>query len=180
MSLRTYVGFVRAVMIGRDGLHRSVLLDLVGAAGGVDPVSYLTTGNVSFRAEPDAVDGVVRELEAGFSAVVGRATPVIPRTLDHLEELVERAPFDEPPHDAPIARLVTMARHELDADIELPIMSPRGGYRAFEVEGGDVFSITIDTGGRVQDPGGLIERTVGVPVTTRAWGTIERIVATSS
>ena len=176
MALDTYVGFVRAVMVGRDGLHRSVLLDCVEAAGGRDPVSHLTTGNVSFRAESGAAEGVVHELEAGVSSVVGRTTPVILRSLDHLAALVERAPFDGAPHDAPRARLVTMAQHGIGS-LELPIVSPRGDYHVFAHEGGDVFSITIDTGGRVQDPGGLIERAVGAPVTTRAWGTIERIVA---
>ena len=107
MSLRTYVGFVRAVMIGRDGLHRPVLLDLPERAGVQEPTSYLTTGNVSFSAQPDRVDDVVAEMERSIESVVGRTTPVIVRPLEHLRGLVDRAPFDDAPHASPRARLVT-------------------------------------------------------------------------
>jgi len=174
--MTTWVGFVRAVMIGRDGLHREVLLDLLERAGGADVASHLTTGNVSFRADIDAVDDVVGRIEAGIERVVGRPTPVFVRSVDHLEALVAQAPFDRAPHDEPLARLVTMVRDTVPDGFEVPIVSPRGDYQVFAVEGGEIFSITVDTGGRVQDPGGLIERLAGEPVTTRAWRTIERIV----
>ena len=42
--------FVRNVMIGREGLHRQVLLDVVERAGGRAPRSYISTGNVTFDA----------------------------------------------------------------------------------------------------------------------------------
>jgi uncharacterized protein (DUF1697 family) len=172
-----HVGFVRAVMLGRDGLHRDVLLDIVERAGGADAASYLSTGNVSFRATPDRVDDVVDSIERGIADVVGRSTPVMVRSPDRLRALVARSPFDQAPHDAPRARLVTMVRDVVRDDFEVPVVSPHGDHHVFAVAGGEVFAVTIDTGGRVQDPGGLIERLAGEPVTTRAWGTIERIVA---
>lgn len=177
MAPATYVGFVRAVMLGREGLHREVLLDIVERSGGRRPTSYLTTGNMSFGAEPDQVDDVIAAIEMGVEEVVGRPTPVIVRTVEHLRALVDRSPFDEAPHPSPRTRNVTMVRGEVGTTFEVPMVSPRGDYHVFAVEGGDIFAITIDTGGRVQDPGGLIEQRVGEPVTTRAWGTIERIVA---
>jgi len=164
-------------MLGRDELHRDVLLDIVERAGGSDAASYLTTGNVSFRATSASVDDIVESIERGIEDVVGRPTPVMVRSLAHLSELVARSPFDAAPHDAPQARLVTMVRGRIPDEFEVPIVSPRGDFNVFAVDGGEVFAITVDTGGRVQDPGGLIERLVGEPVTTRAWGTIERIVA---
>lgn len=176
MALATYVGFVRAVMQGRDGLHRDVVLDIVGSSGGANPATYLTTGNVSFDVEPDDVDRVVAEIESGIEQVVQRPTPVFVRSLDHVRALVDRAPFDHAPHDTPHDRLVTMVRGVVDESFEIPIVSPRGDYHVFEVDGGEIFSITIDVGGRMQNPGGIIERIAGEPVTTRAWGTIRRIV----
>lgn len=177
MGRRTYVGFVRAVMIGRDGLHRQVLLDIVERAGGADAASYLTTGNISFTATPDRLDGIVAGIERGIERVVERPTPVFVRPLDHLVDLLERRPFDAAPHPTPHARLVALVRDRFRDDFEVPIVSPEGDYHVFAVDGGEVFSITIDTGGRVRDPGGLIERSAGEPVTSRAVGTIEKIVA---
>lgn len=163
-------------MIGRDGLHRNVLLDIIERAGGEEATSYLTTGNISFRVEPVRLDDIVATIEAELESVVGRPTPVMVRSLDHLLALVDREPFDDAPHPDPKALLVGMVRHRVNDSFEVPIVSPKGDYHVFAVDGGEVFSITIDNGGRVQDPGGLIERMVGEPLTTRAWGTITKIV----
>ena len=177
MSQRTYVGFVRAVMLGRDGLHREVLLDIVERAGGHDAVSYLTTGNVSFRCEPAELDDVISAIELGIERVVERPTPVMVRSLDQLVTLIDRDPFACAPHPTPKAMLVGLVRAGVSATLDLPIDSPNGDYSVFAVDGGEIFSITIDNGGRVQDPGGKIERLVGEPITTRAWGTITKIAA---
>jgi hypothetical protein len=42
-----WLGLIRNVMVGREGLHRAVLLDLAARAGGADVRSFLTTGNVT-------------------------------------------------------------------------------------------------------------------------------------
>ncbi len=177
MGRRRYVGFVRAVMIGRDDLHREVLEDILDRADTHDGASHMTTGNISFGVEPGALDTTVERIQHDIESVVGRPTPVFVRTLDQLTELVERDPFAAMPHPDPRARLVTMVRDQVPADFDAPILSPNGDYHVFAVHDGEIFSITIDTGGRVQDPGGLIERRIGEPVTTRAWGTITKIVA---
>lgn len=163
-------------MIGREGVHRPVLLEMFERAGATEAQSYISTGNVSFVVEPGRLDQLVGAVEADLERLLDRPTPVVVRSLDRLRELVERDPFDAAPHPDPCARLVTMARHELPDGFELPIVSPTGDYHVFAVEAADVFSITVDTGGPIRDPGGLIERAVGRPVTTRAWGTITRIV----
>lgn len=177
MTIAVYVGFVRAVMIGREGLDRETLLDIVRRAGGKQPASHLATGNVSFSCAPDQLTRVVERIEAGIGDVVQRPTPVFVRSVDHLIELVDRDPFSEAPHPNPKARLVAMVRHVVPVDFEVPIVSPNGDFHVFAASGGDVFSITIDTGGRVENPGGLIERLVRQPLTSRAIGTIETIVA---
>ncbi len=177
MSRRTYVGFVRAVMLGRNGLHRDVLLDIVERAGGHDATSYLTTGNISFRCEPAQLDDVVAAIEVGIERVVERPTPVMVRSLDQLVSLIDRDPFARSPHQAPKAMLVGFVRDQVTTTLNLPIDSPNGDYSVFAADGGEIFSITIDNGGRVHDPGGMIERLVGEPLTTRAWGTLTKIVA---
>lgn len=164
-------------MLGRDGLHRDVLLDIVERAGGSDSASYLTTGNVSFRAEPAALTEVAAAIRVGVERVVERPTPIMIRSKEHLVGLVEANPFANAPHPHPHARLVTMVDGTECHGLDLPIVSPQGDYHVFGVDGGEIFSITIDNGGRIRDPGGLIEKAVGEPVTTRAWGTIEKIVA---
>ena len=87
-----FVGLVRNVMLGREGLHRNVLLGLLDAAGGRSGVSCLTTGNVVFDAAPAQLDAVQR-LEAGIAAVIGRREPVIVREAAWLSDFVAGDPF---------------------------------------------------------------------------------------
>ena len=81
-----YVGLVRNVMLGREGLDRDVLLRLLHAAGGRDGVSCLVTGNLLFDAAPSRLDAVVRRLEGGMADVIGRREPVIVREAGWLTD----------------------------------------------------------------------------------------------
>ena len=88
-----FVGLVRNVMLGREGLHRNVLLALLDAAGGRSGVSCPTTGNLVFDAAPAQLDAVVQRLEAGIAAVIGRREPVVVREAAWLSDFVAGDPF---------------------------------------------------------------------------------------
>ena len=178
MATGTFVAFVRAVMIGREGLHRQVLLDMFARAGATDAVSYISTGNVSFSADAIAVATIVDRVEADLEQLLGRPTPLFVRSCDVLVELVAGDPFANAPFDDVYARLVTFFRTAIPASIVLPLRAPNGDWEVFAGGRGEVFSVTRAWPDRQpQDPGGVIQRTAGEPVTTRALATIERIVA---
>lgn len=178
-SSPVHVAFVRAVMIGREGLDRPVLLDMFTRAGAADARSYLATGNVSFRAEPRAVAGIVDAVEHDLEALLGRATPIFVRSLTELVALVERDVFASEPLDAVAARLVTFFRSGVPSGLTLPVRAPNGDWSVFAAGAREVFSVTRAQPDRQpRDPGGVIQRLAGEPVTTRAVGTLERIVAT--
>lgn len=178
MAPRTFVAFVRAVMIGREGLHREVLLAMFEQAGGRDAVSYIATGNVSFAVPPTRLAAVVEGVEAELEVLLGRPTPVFVRSLDALVALLERDPFAAAPFDAVHARLVTFFRTSVPAELTLPLEAPNGDWSVFAAGAAEVFSVTRARADRQpQDPGGVIQHLAGEPVTTRAVGTLERIVA---
>lgn len=165
-------------MIGREGLHRRVLLDLFDRAGASDAVSHITTGNVSFRAEPREVARIVSTVEHDLEQLLGRETPLYVRTLDALRRLLDEDRFAEAPFDEVYARLVTFFRGEVPRSLVLPIDAPSGDWSVFARRSGEVLSVTRAWPDRQpQDPGGVIQRLADEPVTTRALGTIERIVA---
>ena len=164
-------------MIGREGLHRQVLLDMFERAGAADAVSYISTGNVSFSVEPARLDGVVEAVEAELEALLGRATPLYVRSLDELIDLVERDPFGAAPFEDVYARIVTFFRNGVPESVEVPLDARNGDWAVFAAGPSEVFSVTRAWPDRQpQDPGGLIQRMAGEPVTSRAIGTIERIV----
>jgi uncharacterized protein (DUF1697 family) len=181
MRETVFAAFVRNVMIGREGLHRDVLLDMFERAGATDPVSYISTGNVSFSAPPDGMGELTDAVEADLERLLGRPTPVFVRTLAALRELVDADPFADPPADPVRDRIVTLFRRRVPASLELPLAAPDGDFVVFGAGPAEVFSVVVDRPDRQPAaPGGYIERHAGEPVTSRAIGTIERIVAARS
>ena len=85
--MTVHVGLVRAVMQGREGLTGEVLRAMVEDAGGTDVRTFHATGNVLFR----SADGgaVCDATSAAITALLGRPTPVLHRTADHLTTIVE-------------------------------------------------------------------------------------------
>ena len=169
-----YVGLVRNVMLGREGLHRDVLLRLVDAAGGRSATSHLTTGNLIFEVAPAQLDAVVRRLEDGIAGVIGRREPVVVREAAWFRDLVASDPFAAYPGDR---WEIAVAFLRLDA---VPLNSaavPRiDGLEAVEVRPHEL----LMAGRRdVRRPGGtyLIPRPWRDEATTRAWSTVQRLAA---
>lgn len=176
----TYVAFVRAVMLGREGLHRQVLLDLFEEAGAVDPVSYITTGNVSFELEPGQLQSVVAQVDAAIEAVVDHPAELFVRTLEELQALVALDAFAEPPFEGVTEEVVTFFRGRVPESVDVPIVSPRGDTSTFLATDRELFSVVREVDGRASAPGGRLEKLVGERLTTRSITTIERIVAALS
>jgi uncharacterized protein (DUF1697 family) len=117
-----YVGLVRTVMLGREGLHRDVLLRLLAEAGGRSAASHLATGNVTFDAAPAQLDAVVRRLEDGIAGVIGRREPVIVREAAWFRDLVEADPFAAHPGDRWELAVAFLSQHATPID---PAAVPR-------------------------------------------------------
>jgi uncharacterized protein (DUF1697 family) len=171
-----YVCFVRNVMIGREGLQRTVLLDAVAAAGGADPASYISTGNVTFDLDPPELRRFGIELEARIADIIGRAEPVFIRSFADLAAMHERDPFEPPPIDDVQERVVTFCPGPVEGVLDLPHTSDRGDIVVFAAAGRELFTVNRLVDGRTRGPGGIIERLIDARVTTRAWSTIDRIV----
>jgi uncharacterized protein (DUF1697 family) len=163
-------------MHGRDGLHRTVLIDCFERAGAGDVQTYLTTGNVSFVARPPAVRGIVGTAESAIGEVVGRRTEVFVRTVDELLELRALDPFRVPPLTVDHERIVAFLDHE--PAVHLPIWSPSRDFVVFGTGPRELFSVAVRyPDGTSRGSGGLVERATGTRVTSRAWSTVERILA---
>ena len=70
-----------------------MLLDLFERHGAIDPVSYISTGNVGFAVPTGDLARLVADVEEGIAAVIGRREPVYVRTLTRLVEIAGRDPL---------------------------------------------------------------------------------------
>jgi uncharacterized protein (DUF1697 family) len=161
-----HVGFIRAVMQGREGLTRHVLLDAVRAAGGEEPSTHRSTGNVSFTAGDG--EAVCTALAQRLALVVDRDTPVLHRSLAQVRELVQQRPFAR---SASGEHLVVLAAVDLAAVVaqlalpdELDLVHVAGCDACF-----------VRAAPRGAHPMPLLEAAGVHPVTSRSIGTLEHI-----
>ena len=174
-----YVAFVRAVMVGREGLHRPVLLDVFADAGAGNPSSHLATGNVSFDISPRSLPRLTRHVDAALSAVVGRDIEVFVRSLDHLRAVDADAIYASAPFADVTATLVTYF-HQEPTGVEVPSVIQDGRTALLDLRDTDLYSAAREVDGREGAPGGVLEKLTGQRVTTRAWSTVDKILRAHS
>ena len=171
-----FAGFLRNVMVGRNGLSAEVLREFVAQAGGHQPRSHLATGNLTFSASPELLEVIRAGIEDSIESVLGRREEVFIRSVASLASAVRSDPFAEMMADDVYERCVTFVPAEPRASLSLPMQTPRGDAVLFDCRAGGVLSITRLISGRPGQPGRFLESTLGLRVTTRNWNTIERIV----
>jgi uncharacterized protein (DUF1697 family) len=170
-----WVGLVRNVMLGRDGLDRALLLDIAARAGGSRARSHLTTGNLTFDAAPQDIDGLCRRLEAEISGIVSRPTMVAIREHAWLTELVGRDVFAGVAEDEWECE-VAFLRHDsrsIDPD-SFPEARRTRLVATYERE---VVAARPREGSARPHVTRLLERASGQPATARGWSTLCRVAA---
>jgi uncharacterized protein (DUF1697 family) len=170
-----WAGMVRNVMLGREGLSRDVLLDVVRTAGGMTARSYLTTGNVTFSAARGDLDGVVEGIESAIEQVLGRREMVAVRSLPWLRALVAADRFAGFP-DEEWATEVAFLRHDAPGLKRSRIGDPRRTVLV-EVRSREVLAARPLTGAARPHVSRLLEQAVHRPVTARGWSTLQRVAA---
>ncbi len=170
-----HVAFIRYVMIGREGLHRDVLLGIFADAGAIEPRSHLATGNVSFEWNASSLAGLIEATQTGIERTIGRFEPVFVRSVVALQRSIQSLPFRDPPISDVGHRCVTFTEKSV-AHLELPIVSSREDAYIFAADGTDLMSVTRLIDGRGGNVNRMIEKALSCAATTRNWNTIERIV----
>lgn len=160
-------------MIGREGLHRQVLLDLCEAAGGADPRSYLATGNITFSAIAGEVPTVTDRLEQSLGTVLGRSEIVAVRSLRWLRELVASEPFAS--YEAGAWELECAFLSALSPPVSSPFEAETGSTVVVRLGARELLTARPTDGSRGPHAGPLLQVLTGARATTRAWSTLQRL-----
>jgi uncharacterized protein (DUF1697 family) len=139
-------------------------------------MSHLATGNLTLDLARASLPEWVAGMEAGIAGVIGRREQVFVRPMEYLENLVASDPFAAAPFAYPHDRAVSFLPPGVNIEKLLPIRSRRGDVVVFAANGSEAFTVTRVVDGRVTGSGSLIEAAAGCRITTRAWGTVERVV----
>lgn len=170
-----WVGLVRNVMLGRDGLDRARLLDTVEKAGGSNVCSYLTTGNVTFFATASELDAVSRRLEVALSRMLSRPAMVAIREHGWLCNLVDNDLFSS--YKADEWELEVAFLRHADSPIEPRSLPESHRTRIVAIYERELASARPRSGPARPHVNTLLERASGQAATARGWSTLCRIAA---
>ncbi len=142
------------------------------AAGFTDVKTILASGNVVFSASSASEVELAQRAEAAMENGLGRAFPVIVRTVDALAAMLASDPYEPYALPSDAKRVVTFLRRWPSAELALPLEVD--GARILCLKGAEVFTAyTPSPRGPVFMT--LIEKTFGKEVTTRTWDTIRKV-----
>ncbi|MPZ98874.1 MAG: DUF1697 domain-containing protein [Dehalococcoidia bacterium] len=91
-----YIGLLRGINVGgRRSLKMTDLRDLVVEVGGTDVLTYIQSGNVVFSHPARSAPKLEAELARSIEAFSGMAVPVVLRTADEWDAIVEANPYPD-------------------------------------------------------------------------------------
>lgn len=169
-----WVGLVRNVMVGREGLTKDVLVQAALAAGGGDVRSVLGTGNVVFTAPAREARDIVEVLERTLAEVLCRPTMVALRSERELGELLRVDRFADVDQQS-LQCEVTFLRHEAPPLVPHLLGDP-GRTVLVEVRAREVLAARPASGPRRPHATRLVEAATGQPATARGWATLQRLL----
>jgi uncharacterized protein (DUF1697 family) len=177
--MNKHVAFFRNLNLGRPNCPTKVEFeDAFLTAGALSASSFLTNGTMVFttssgRRAQRIFNGACEILHR----TCGLKEPGFVRTLDYLTQLIALDPFVEIESGGFHACCASFL-HATDAlsVAQLPLESKRRDVKVLQLTASEAFSVSIKVGNSPGSPNAFLEKRLGVPVTTRSWNTIVRLV----
>jgi len=165
--MTTWVALLGAVNVGARRVKMSRLVELFAAAGAVDPVTHVQSGNVVFDHELGDAEALTGELETALATGCGFDVPVFLRTGDELAAVVAACPFDE---DDPKRLSAVFLAAEPDAEAVATVAELAVPGEAIAVDGTTAYLHLPFGTGRSKLAAGV--RKLGVAGTARNWRSV--------
>ena len=174
-----FVAFVRNVNLGQPGSPtRAQLESAFLLAGAGEAASFMSNGTLAFSVSRSRLaQGTARRACEILSDVCGLKEPVFVQSLVHLAQLAAEKPFADFDTSAISERCMSFFEPRAMAKLKAPLESERKDCLVFRIGEGEALSITRTIGGKAGYPNLVLEKALGLPVTTRSWTTILRLVA---
>jgi len=96
--------------------------------------------------------------------------------MKYLAEFASLAPFAAASHENLHECCASFLAPECVLPSTLPVESKRGDVKVLQVTGSEVLSLSLKIGKTIGSPNAFLEKHLGMPVTTRSWNTIVRLV----
>lgn len=162
--------------MGGHSVKMEVLRKLFQEIGFEKVGSYIQTGNIFFTTNETNKSVLQEKIESHVKKALGYSVPTCLRTMDEIEHILALDPFKQikvTPND----RLsVTFLQNPLKKVIQVPQITPDGGFELIGTTQSELFVVWHLINGR---PGKsyVFENILETNSTTRFWHTLIKIVA---
>jgi uncharacterized protein (DUF1697 family) len=173
-----YVAFFRNVNLGHPKSPTRVQLEAAFASSGAQSAqSFQTNGTLIFSADNEetalkVLAAACRRLESGC----GLEEPAFLCGLPHLAKLVADDPFAGIDMKNVYLCCASFMPPKAILKVKTPLQSPRNDVEIVHVTSKTVLSLARKVGASPGSPTAFLEKILSVPVTTRTWNTILRLV----
>jgi uncharacterized protein (DUF1697 family) len=173
-----FAAFFRNLNLGRANCPDRAQFEQAFLDAGADSAaSFLVNGTLVYTAPGVArAKAILKAAAADLQAGCGLAEPGYIRRVDHLAGLVAAEPFAGIDRGSVYECCISFLAPRAPALPPLPLQSRRGDIEILQCNGGEVFSLSRKIGNTPGSPNAWLEKTMGLPATTRAWNTIVRLV----
>lgn len=177
--MTTFVAMLRGVNVGgRNRLAMEDLRALVTGAGGSDVRTYIQSGNAVFVSRRSS-SAIVGALQSQLEDVLGSRVPVLVRTKEELDAVIETNPFVRRGDD-PKALHVTFMGAVPGADAVETAQTKRSDGDECLVIGREVYLSCPNGYGNTKLTNTFFEKRLGSEATTRNWTTVTKLAELAS
>lgn len=174
--MTAYVALLRGINLGKRQLKMEALRAWVADVGWEDVATYIASGNVVFRGKKQSSTTVAADLEDRISAEAGFDVPVVVRTHDEMQAVVDEIPFATKGAEAKTLHVVFLRdkpkKTALDA-IDLAAFAPEEAALGRR----EVYLHLPNGMGRSKLAVALTDKALANMGTVRNWNTVTKLTA---
>ena len=163
-----YVALLRGIGPSNPNMHGGKLAGVLHELGFSNVQSVISSGNVIFESDSDDIAQLEATIQAAWPQKLGFTSMTIVRSQPQLQALVAKDPYKGLVHNRESYLLVTFFK-----------TPPEGLTKNYYTDLGvnALCSIIDTTVSKTPDFMGKLERRFSKDITSRTWGTIQRILA---
>jgi uncharacterized protein (DUF1697 family) len=173
-----YVALLRGVNVGGHG--RVPMKDLqtwVADLGATDVTTYVQSGNVVFNADIDSPDEFAEAIEDRIAEALGLDVAVLLRSSKDIKKVATNNPFLKEGSDPKTLHVTFLA--DVPDRQQVSVLSTPPGPDQFRIVGREVYLYLPNGIGRTKLNDTFFGK-LRMPVTTRNWNTVTKLVELSS
>ncbi|SHJ57820.1 DUF1697 domain-containing protein [Propionispora hippei] len=181
MALSTYIAMLRGINVGgKNTVRMEALRQMFEQLDFACVQTYIQSGNVVFKSA-EGPETVQQSIEQKFEQAFGFTVPVLVRSLEELEKLIEHCPFSEEELEEAAAAstaeslyVAFLKQAPCPDDIER-LSAYRNENEKFQIHGREVFLLFYQ-GIRNSKLANHLDK-LGIPITVRNWNTVNKLAA---